>query len=387
MRKLLFVLTLAVSVLLTSCTDTPDSATSNDDRSETLTQDSANGQHGKVLRFSEGTAYENNCYFAKDSRWLLRYDDESGKFLPMCDKPGCEHSDAKCNAYSEKDMYCVNRVADTIYYCSFDDSTSRIEFYSCDINGNNKTLIASDSELPSAVHSSTKYVDSYIYYSQYILENNDEYGNPIYQQGSSTCIKRVDLETGEAETLLEVSDRDAMILNFELYGDELVYTLSCDNFNEIYSFNLKTDETTKLSPDDRNIRIIGDSCNDFNPEKVFCYDLNDGMFYFLNLESGEFTSFKNLYDEFKNIAAYIINFTGSSRYMLFVTDYNDPNYTLFDLETEELTKIPIWAYYNPEAIIGEYIWFTYHYPDFENENLVFKVSVDKFKTGDYLIKP
>ena len=215
------------------------------------------------------TICESNYCIGEDGVLVLEngglvafYDYQIEEYLPFCSKPNCKHQTEECGAVAlaaGTDWIGYHKGA--VYYC---DSRSGTKLYTADLDGENvKQLGTYDHQMSWG---KKIFYDGHVY----LVTNNNRFEEDGSYQGVQTELLEIDLENGEARTLIEA--REYTRPGYDLLGifeGKLYYVDRIDS-NCLMELNLQTGETEKLKKDVYNAKLEKGNL-------VYCVAENQGM--------------------------------------------------------------------------------------------------------------
>ncbi len=175
------------------------------------------------------------------------FDLDSLEFQPLCDIEGCTHEDrSACNALGVYDDCSIFVDGDKLYrletVCGESYEDRRIDLYSCDVSGANKTYICSVEGLGFARVAHVK--SGTVYFTANEIEKGGK--NIAY-----LCLVR--LTTGKCIRLLKMDDGlDNSLISNGVYADTLylTYRRNDDGYTKNHRYGLLTG---KLSDSDYDV--------------------------------------------------------------------------------------------------------------------------------------
>lgn len=351
--------------------------------------------------FEDGMFYETAN--KADEQVLCYYSKKEDRSIVMCGMPECTHvskTSPNCGALADVNTYGregFNRIGDKLYYFEKkmpeENFAGSLDFIESDIDGKNRRVVASINTYIPFING-IQYADGHVlisYYQNCALEQNEGTGEYVFVQLEKYkfYIQRIDLSTGEVETLLyreEYSGRG----NGTVYENVLYYSYVYYDVPD--SGEMLTPETAPPKRGGFYIRDLstgeekfyegflpfGDSYNYFSPNNIMAADLNSDKIYLFDPET----------ETFNPIADYLTGaYTSDGKDAMFDEYYGSDVWTRYNFETGELTQFPSCYNERPEIFlngvheVGDTVWL-----EFDSEEGFFQhayIDRDDFYNGKF----
>lgn len=223
---------------------------------------------------------ENGYYFlgGKGRRYILYFDAQTQKTIPLCSKAQCSHNDKACMAYIG-DTIWENGNALICYYGGklywLAESGSMVQLAECGADGSGRKVTG---DLFAAKENAEEFVfcSNYVYFS-------DNAGHAIDDTEKVSALKRMSLQDKKVETVYEYKGKNAVIMNLRAYSDEVYFTIAAveqTGENEfvksgkgLYASNAASNETRVVVNDN-----IHSYCLDTKNGYLYYYVYNDGLY-------------------------------------------------------------------------------------------------------------
>lgn len=215
---------------------------------------------------------EDGILTKEDNIRVCFYEPKSDLYLPLCNKPNCDHQTENCAAVTlAKQSDWIGYHNGKLYYCSSDERRVT-KLYSADLDGENvKKLGTYQHELSWG----RRIFDGD---SLYLATNDDVFADEGDYKGVFTELLRIDLETGKETSVIEA--QKALVPGYYLlgiYGDKLYYEDRIEG-NRLMERDLTTDRVERLAD--------GVTAASLKEEILFC-SLENGEAFEINLEKQE----------------------------------------------------------------------------------------------------
>ncbi len=297
----LLILLMGMIVIITACADSGEK-NSKENRLETNSSENAMGFDLSAMEYNPDTdaqPFFTNSRMAKSEHgyyywdtggngFVMYYDMDSGKKVPLCNRPECRHDDEECNAWYP-DIFNPNAVEtrDARY------DTNHINFYDGSLY-----LIGCDKDdyvclYKIAEDGSSREVSQRLFRADFTPDDGISSKDVQQWKAPEVCIhrgyvyyvdtrekqpvlRRMKLTENEPEILYTVKDgKLPKIYRLKAYGNYLFFQVN-DDFQEnhlasvgLYVYDIKTGE----------IRLVKDSV-------IAPYNIADGMLYYYSSDEG-----------------------------------------------------------------------------------------------------
>ena len=336
--------------------------------------------------FCMAVMYENGAFYTVNNgtNMLMYYSMDAKKYVPVCTKPNCTHNSKTspdCNAVVN-DARGIYKFDDRLYFFDF-SAEGRLQLIQADLNGSNRRVVSELFGEYALMYNYKRFSyaeDHVLVVCQDILDlDNSEERAPSESASNAeyytSYIVKVDLNTGKTEELVKRRDHLSTINGAVIHDNRLIYSYwhyEGDPFTQaedeyvllrggIYSVDLATGEETLLSGDFQCMLIQNNSFDSFEPEKTVCYSLDrdDYTLYIYDMTAGTFEPIGVTVDPLAFTVA-------DGRDIVFLSDRDDGYYTRYNIETKELSELPILPegrYLSGCCIAGVTLWFSYDNED------------------------
>lgn len=335
-------------------------------------EETQNEQYVMTYR-GEAALYENGAfYIVKDT--IMYYSMEADTYVPICTKPDCTHkidSSPDCNALTNGAKSVIKR-GNMLYF--FEPSESELNLICSKPNGTERRTVATIEMGNMYMDYEYRYIDDYVlcvFYDSMDIEDMEEGDSFDVSPINVDYVIKIDLTDGEVTQLLKKKDYSAVVYHSLIHENKLIYSYSynkkdlsdADDFEEhrknhrqgFYSLDLETGEDKLLSEGFDVIGMLSEGFDYFNPEKIICYSLDDGLIYLYNMYTDEFTAVDKCIEPSGYLTADYDN-------IIYKREAEDTQLHCYDLNTGEITVIPGL----PEGkslsmtdIIGSTVWMMY----------------------------
>ncbi len=321
----------------------------------------------------ESALYENGAfYIVRDT--MMYYSMEADTYVPICTKPDCTHdrdTSPDCSALTNGGKAAA-KIGDKLYF--FEPSESDLKLVASGLNGTNRQTVAVIEKGNMYSDYEYRYGDDYVlcvFYDPLNIEDMEKDDDFNISPVNVDYVIKIDLADGKVTKLLKKKDYSAVVYHALIHGDKLIYSYSYntkdlsdeEDAEEIrknhrqgfYSLDLKTGEDKLLSENFNVIGMLSEGFDFFDPEKIICFSIDDGMIYLYDMYTGKFTPV----DKCVEPSGYL---TADYDHIIYKREKGDSELCCYDFTIEKINKIPPLPegkYLSGTDIVGGTVWISY----------------------------
>lgn len=149
-------------------------------------------------------------YYLENEGLLYYLEPESGRMIPVCSKPNCQHKDDNCNAWINSSMLTI--YEDTLYFANGDGFGQGLRLFSMNPDGTGRKQIQ---ELETPLKSDNATI-TFMSTASPILYN----GMVYFKDGDRICTAKLGQDVSEAKVLMQESREGVQESHWKFWADE-----------------------------------------------------------------------------------------------------------------------------------------------------------------------